>query len=1623
MKNSVRKRKAPCRRSPKRVRLGETVISAVLALTLVIGTTGVQLHPVLAADANRSVPVCGKEEHTHNDKCYTEDENLVCVKEEHKHNESCYKDEETSETGAAVEGQTTETEQTEKKDETSLPNVNKVEEKTKMAAKAKSIEASVKETDAAVVGDKGYPSLQAAVDAAQAGDEIKLLKDITESVQIVSNTKAKELRIDVNGHTWTGDNASALTVNTGSRDITLMDGSGKRAGVMKAAAGYRVITSVAPGNKIEGINLKVRNLTLNGNEAGVKSESKNNTFGGILSVDGGAGSSDCFANVTFESCTLENGVAGSGGAVAVRYGSATITGCTFKSNTASSYGGGVYIQGGASIAGRLDITDTNFERNQAQGSSYGGGAVYADSTVLQVNAGTFRENTGKVGGAIFLKGKLGRLSINDGAADSRAIFTGNTALLSGGAINISDSTQGGDVVIRNADFIQNKCTTGKGMAYGGGALYFGGDMSAASKNLVLTGITAKSNETQTGSGGAIWVRTTGTLEMSDSIITGNTAAPEKGDATYTKQNGGGLMAYQVKTASIENCRIEDNLTGDSGGGAYIKMTANGGAELKGTTVTRNQANGNVAASGGGGLYLTSSSKTTQNTEYTLDTTTHVYNNQAPQDAHKEEVGGASSEVLIQYPLKVTTLKGFDNQTVADGKTYAMKCSTKYKTVSKYYSKVTLPKQVYLAPNGPGSEDYGENIVTATLKEAVESAKEQKTDKIYVCDKVSITADDQTCINGTGITFIRAEKNTNAVFEVSRGENVTFSDVKIKDTAEKAQKALVVVGNSSTLNIKDSALIEGGVNSTGEGGGIYVSQNARLNMSGGLVRSNQAAANGAGLYLTSGSAFTMSGGSITGNTSSKSGGGIYAIGADLTITGGEISGNIAKGGDGGGGMFVRAGTLKITKGKGARASVSNNTSSLQGGGIHLTFGAAATIDCADINGNKSLESGNFAGGGGIYVHSGSTLNMKNVYIYKNELLGSGEQGNSYKVGAGALYSCPTGRMAIFKSEGALIAKNQKFNRIGDAVSCDIQYWRTSNNTVAYVSDYILGGADANWSKKADAKPPYEYLNLYGVKESFHVYSHAAEEGIDTARAIAERDGVVMTGNQAYSYGLAIANNGNLIIGTEDMALTVRKTWEGGDEDQIPEEILVYLQKTLGGKTTNVTPEERAKDATVRLNRENQWSYTWENLGDSEAVDWSVAEAGIKGYKVDISQKTLDTSWQGGVKKHYIIDIKNEAADTDLRDLTISKQVITNGNNQSTDGTFKFRLNLEFENAEHGGKAYAAYKTDAGNKKGPLQPVYDVQNIEFELQHGESFTIQGLPSGTKYTVTEENSKMYVVQAGDQVTADGTTRGTIPSNSGESEGHEQDVVVEYKNTPKSSITASLTVEKKWEDNDNAANVRPNKITVNLMQDGKPFDSKELTSQNGWKYTWNSLPKFDPEDWHEYTWKVTEDAVENYKTVVSGGDPAVFDEENRATVTVTNTVDVYEVKLIKHLKRYNATGGEANFVYRVTVEDREGVVIYSNVLQMDFTEAGDQEVSLGEFPAGTRVIVEEVYSGNGYELTEGDRRQEITVTGPGGAAEYTNDCNGQTRPGTAIVNRFEKTEGGGWKWAGSEAEDRQSE
>jgi hypothetical protein len=306
-----------------------------------------------------------------------------------------------------------------------------------------------------------------------------------------------------------------------------------------------------------------------------------------------------------------------------------------------------------------------------------------------------------------------------------------------------------------------------------------------------------------------------------------------------------------------------------------------------------------------------------------------------------------------------------------------------------------------------------------------------TDKgIYI---IEATADEdiapQTLSYGEriiGITLIGEKGKNITVSLLSNGSMFTVgSNVKLilENITLKGQtsntSALVVVEGELVMN--EGSLITGNNDNNGNGGGVYVREEATFTMSDGTISGNKAVSGG-GVFVGTTGTFTMGGGTITENEAttagSGGGGGVYTVGT-FTMKDGTISGNnVVANGFGGGGVFVGAGAFTMSGGTigGETANTAAN-----GGGVYVYEGGEFIMNDSDskISGNEATN------GGGVFVGGEFTMN------------GSGQiSGNTATTNGGGVY---VSEYSTFTMNGGEIKSNKA------------QYVDTGNGGGVYVGN--------------------------------------------------------------------------------------------------------------------------------------------------------------------------------------------------------------------------------------------------------------------------------------------------------------------------------------------------------------------------------------------------------------------------------------------------------------------------------------------------------------------------------------------------------------------------------------------
>ena len=280
--------------------------------------------------------------------------------------------------------------------------------------------------------------------------------------------------------------------------------------------------------------------------------------------------------------------------------------------------------------------------------------------------------------------------------------------------------------------------------------------------------------------------------------------------------------------------------------------------------------------------------------------------------------------------------------------------------------------------------------------------------------------------------------------------------------------------------------------------------------------------------------------------------------------------------------------------------------------------------------------------------------------------------------------------------------------------------------------------------------------------------------------------------------------------------------------------------------------------VTLSGENNWTYTWSNLEEKKAgktIVYTVKESGVpEGYESVVSgdAETGFTITNSHTPETISISGTKTWDDADNQDGKRPESII---------------INL-LANGE-----IAASQTVTADGAGNW--TYTFTDLP-KYANGEEIT---------YTVIEEAVEGYETSVdGFNITNAYTTETT-----------------EVKGT------------KTWNDSDNQDGKRPESITVRLLANGEEKDSKTVTAdENGnWTYSFENLPKY--EAGKEIAYTVTEDAVADYTTEITGYDITNSYAPGKTSVTVTkawadnNDRDGHRPKEIKvQLKADGENSGE---------------------------------------------------------------------------------------------------------------------
>ena len=272
--------------------------------------------------------------------------------------------------------------------------------------------------NAAKIGENKYPTIADALAAAQPGDTIVLLRDVTENITINMS-----LTLDLAGFTLTGTGTETVVKISGENlNIIVKDGT-----ITGGSTDY------GGGVNIQNVagTVTLNNCTITKNEA-------SNAGGGIYIASSGT--------VKIKNGKItENTATNSGAGIYVTCGvdrnkdgnlSCVLDGVMIETNTSNSTGGGIVASGNHPDAAMVTVEmedGTSISHNTAKTSldGYGGGGVYitGSATRFIMNGGTISDNEALCGAGIHSATRDG-LEINGGS------IVDNVATGDGGGIYV-----------------------------------------------------------------------------------------------------------------------------------------------------------------------------------------------------------------------------------------------------------------------------------------------------------------------------------------------------------------------------------------------------------------------------------------------------------------------------------------------------------------------------------------------------------------------------------------------------------------------------------------------------------------------------------------------------------------------------------------------------------------------------------------------------------------------------------------------------------------------------------------------------------------------------------------------------------------------------------------------------------------------------------------------------------------------------------------------------------------------------------------------------------------------------------------------------------------------------------
>lgn len=179
-------------------------------------------------------------------------------------------------------------------------------------------------------------------------------------------------------------------------------------------------------------------------------------------------------------------------------------------------------------------------------------------------------------------------------------------------------------------------------------------------------------------------------------------------------------------------------------------------------------------------------------------------------------------------------------------------------------------------------------------------------------------------------------------------------------------------------------------------------------------------------------------------------------------------------------------------------------------------------------------------------------------------------------------------------------------------------------------------------------------------------------------------------------------------------------------------------------------------------------------------------------------------------------------------------------------------------------------------------------------------------------------------------------------------------------------------------------------------------------------------------------ENGLVNAENIVRTSDEGKWNYEITTVLKASVEPRFGSLEIIKSLLTFEKPEGTdadpATFVFDVEAysstgasDGESGRNVYSNVVSLTFTSAGQKTVLVENIPIGSTVTIKEVYSGANYIQVSADPEPVVIQADEIVSVSFTNDYDDTRRGGGSLTNHFDYEEtasedgtvsAGGWNW-----------